>query len=105
MTDIVERLRAELEDTRHAAKSDAAQIAEQARVVNIMAAEIERLRAENIRLQEALAFDPKEMQAEIERLLAALNRISALECGVLDPNAGLAMFEIARDIARQARTG
>lgn len=41
-----------------------------------------------------------EAAAQIERLQAALERISKLECGLLDPGAGIGMFTIARDIAR-----
>lgn len=50
--------------------------------------------------------------AEIDRLralnaelLAALQRIAQLECGTLDPRAGLQMFTMAGDIARSALKG
>jgi hypothetical protein len=45
-----------------------------------------------------------ELRAENERLRAALNRISNLQCGALNPSSGLEMFEIARDIAREAQS-
>jgi chromosome segregation ATPase len=47
----IEWLRAEVGDRRHAAKSGAAQIEEQARVIQTMTAEIERLRQANERLR------------------------------------------------------
>ena len=46
-------------------------------------AEVERLQAANVRLQEALIFDPKEMQAEIERLEADKAAISDTASGCL----------------------
>jgi hypothetical protein len=97
MTDIVELLRRGVDTNAIPDVTD--------RVMEKAADDIERLR----HMYEAAHMDAnaaiERQRLEIERLQAVLNRISALECGVLDPNAGLAMFEIARDIARQTRTG